>query len=112
MYAGHDFSVLASWCLKICDELAAGAGEKCRRRMRNAFAESSRLELAFWDAAWRLLTLPRLLKIYWVERIVVVMRMWSNRSWVRLARRRGVADPPKSDRPAELPRKSLSDQGR
>jgi thiaminase/transcriptional activator TenA len=54
MYAGDDFSELASWCLKICDETAAGAGAEGRSRMRDAFVESSRHELAFWDAAWRL----------------------------------------------------------
>ncbi len=54
MYAGDDFAELASWCLKICDETAAGAGEEGRSRMQDAFVESSRHELAFWDAAWRL----------------------------------------------------------
>ena len=52
MYAGDDFTELASWCLQICDETAAGAGEEGRSRMREAFVESSRHELAFWDAAW------------------------------------------------------------
>jgi thiaminase (transcriptional activator TenA) len=54
MYAGDDFSELASRCVKICDETAAGAGEEGRSRMRDAFVESSRHELAYWDAACRL----------------------------------------------------------
>ncbi len=54
MYAGEDFTKLASWCREVCDETAAGAGEEGRSRMRDAFVESSRHELAFWDAAWQL----------------------------------------------------------
>jgi thiaminase/transcriptional activator TenA len=54
MYAGDDFTQLASWCREVCDETAAEAGGEGRSRMREAFVESSRHELAFWDAAWRL----------------------------------------------------------
>lgn len=51
VYAGDEFQALAAWCREVCDE-AAEAGD--RARMREAFVESSRHELAFWDAAWRL----------------------------------------------------------
>ncbi len=54
MYAGEDFTKLASWCREVCDETAAGAGGEGHSRMREAFVESSRHELAFWDAAWQL----------------------------------------------------------
>jgi thiaminase (transcriptional activator TenA) len=52
-YAGNDFTQLASWCRAVCDESAAGTGEEGRSRMREAFLESSRHELDFWDAAWQ-----------------------------------------------------------
>jgi thiaminase/transcriptional activator TenA len=52
MYAGDDFTKLAGWCREVFDEIAAGTREKGRNRMREAFVESSRHELAFWDAAW------------------------------------------------------------
>jgi thiaminase (transcriptional activator TenA) len=48
MYAGEDFQRLAEWCRDVCDE-AAQTGD--RERMRAAFLESSRHELAFWDVA-------------------------------------------------------------
>jgi thiaminase/transcriptional activator TenA len=46
MYAGPEFQELAAWCREVCDE-AAETGD--RARMRDAFLESSRHELAFWD---------------------------------------------------------------
>ncbi len=45
-YAGEDFQALAAWCRDVLDEVAEGAD---RERMRTAFLESSRHELAFWD---------------------------------------------------------------
>jgi thiaminase len=36
------------------DELGAAAAPAVRARLHAVFAESSRHELAFWDAAWRL----------------------------------------------------------
>ena len=54
MYAAEEFAELADWCREACDEAAAGAGAETRRRMREAFLESSRYELAFWEAAWGL----------------------------------------------------------
>jgi thiaminase/transcriptional activator TenA len=47
-YAGFEFQELAEWCREVCDE-AAQTGD--RARMRAAFLESSRHELAFWDVA-------------------------------------------------------------
>lgn len=54
MYAGDEFAALAEWCREVCDEVAAGLGEAGRARMREAFLESSRYELAFWEMGWRL----------------------------------------------------------
>jgi thiaminase (transcriptional activator TenA) len=54
VYATDEFAELTDWCRDVCDEAAAGAGAETRRRMREAFLESSRHELAFWEAAWRL----------------------------------------------------------
>ncbi len=53
MYAGDEFQELAGWCRRICDEAAEDIGEAGRRRMRDAFLESSRHELEFWETAWR-----------------------------------------------------------
>jgi thiaminase/transcriptional activator TenA len=50
-YADPEFARLAEWCRAICDEVACVAD---RERMREAFLASSRHELAFWDASWRL----------------------------------------------------------
>jgi thiaminase/transcriptional activator TenA len=49
-YASAEFGELASWCRELTDA-AAARGD--RARMTEAFVESSRHELAFWDAAWR-----------------------------------------------------------
>jgi thiaminase (transcriptional activator TenA) len=54
MYAGEEFSGLASWCREVCDEAGAEGGPSTRERMRHAFLRSSRHELAFWESAWRL----------------------------------------------------------
>jgi len=51
VYADPEFGRLADWCREVCDE-AAEAGD--RDRMLEAFLVSSRHELAFWDASWRL----------------------------------------------------------
>jgi thiaminase/transcriptional activator TenA len=52
-YASDEFAELAAWCRALVDDAAAGAGAETRARMREAFLESSRHELAFWEAAWR-----------------------------------------------------------
>jgi thiaminase/transcriptional activator TenA len=54
MYASDDFAELAAWCRTVLDEASGGLGDDAAARGRDAFVESSRLELAFWDASWRL----------------------------------------------------------
>jgi thiaminase/transcriptional activator TenA len=53
-YADEQFAALAAWCRNVCDEVGAEATPATHERMRAAFLESSRLELRFWDASWRL----------------------------------------------------------
>jgi thiaminase/transcriptional activator TenA len=53
-YADPEFARLASWCREICDAAAEEAAGGGRARMRDAFLESSRHELAFWEASWKL----------------------------------------------------------
>jgi thiaminase/transcriptional activator TenA len=53
MYAGEEFSDLASWCREVCDDVATGVGEEGRGRMQAVFLASSRYELDFWEQAWR-----------------------------------------------------------
>jgi thiaminase/transcriptional activator TenA len=53
-YADPEFQALADWCRGLMDRLGAAADPAARARQHAAFAESSRHELAFWDAAWRL----------------------------------------------------------
>ncbi|MEA2146668.1 MAG: hypothetical protein QOG59_2255 [Solirubrobacteraceae bacterium] len=54
MYASDEFVTDANWCRALTDELAADLGEAGRARMLEAFLQSSRHELAFWDMAWEL----------------------------------------------------------
>ena len=54
MYASPEFAAQADWCRALTDELAAGLDGSGRGRMLEAFLQSSRHELAFWDMAWRL----------------------------------------------------------
>lgn len=53
-YASAEFAAQANWCRAITDELAEGLDDSGRRRMLEAFLQSSRHELEFWDASWRL----------------------------------------------------------
>jgi thiaminase (transcriptional activator TenA) len=53
-YASPEFAAQAGWCRALTDELATGLDETGRARMLEAFLQSSRHELAFWDMAWRL----------------------------------------------------------
>lgn len=53
-YASAEFGELAGWCLALTDEVAAGAGEETRARMREAFLTSAGFELRFWEMAWTL----------------------------------------------------------
>ena len=52
-YASPDFAAQAGWCRALTDELALGRDDIGRARMLEAFLQSSRHELAFWDMAWR-----------------------------------------------------------
>jgi thiaminase/transcriptional activator TenA len=53
-YTSEEFAAQAEWCRSLTDELAADLGEAGRARMLEAFLQSSRHELAFWDMAWEL----------------------------------------------------------
>jgi thiaminase/transcriptional activator TenA len=53
-YADQEFQELATWCRGLTDRLGAAADGPARARLHDVFAQSSRHELAFWDAAWRL----------------------------------------------------------
>jgi thiaminase (transcriptional activator TenA) len=53
MYADPAFAELAGWCRDLLDRLAEGAGPTHLAAAEVAFLTSSRLELAFWDAAYR-----------------------------------------------------------
>ncbi len=53
-YADPGFAELATWCRGLVDGVAAGLGEPGCARMRTAFLECSRLELAFWEMGWTL----------------------------------------------------------
>lgn len=54
-YADPEFALLAAWCREVCDEVGRSAD---RGPMREAFLQSSRHELAFFDASWRLEPAP------------------------------------------------------
>jgi thiaminase (transcriptional activator TenA) len=54
MYADPEFATLAAWCRDLVDRLAEDAGPDARQRMEQAFLTSSRYELAFWDATYRM----------------------------------------------------------
>ena len=53
MYADPAFAELAGWCRDLLDRLAEGTAPSALAAAEGAFLTSSRLELAFWDAAWR-----------------------------------------------------------
>ncbi|HEY4278343.1 MAG TPA: thiaminase II [Conexibacter sp.] len=53
-YADPAFQAQAVWCRELTDRVAAGLDDAGRARLRAAFVTSSRHELAFWDASWRL----------------------------------------------------------
>ena len=53
-YADPDFQALAGWCRELTDRLGAAADGPTRARLHDVFAASSRHELAFWEASWRL----------------------------------------------------------
>jgi thiaminase/transcriptional activator TenA len=53
-YASAPFQQQAAWCRELLDRVARDAGPAAFERLRAAFVTSSRHELAFWDASWRL----------------------------------------------------------
>lgn len=52
-YAGEEFATAVGKALTICNELAEEATETIRTQMRQAYANSTRLEYVFWDSAYR-----------------------------------------------------------
>jgi thiaminase/transcriptional activator TenA len=56
MYCSEEFAQLAAWCRELTDAVAEHAD---RERMRSAFVTSSEMELAFWEAAWRVARRPQ-----------------------------------------------------
>jgi thiaminase/transcriptional activator TenA len=53
MYAGEEFTELATWCKDLMDDVAADATDAERERYTDLFRTSARYEYRFWDAAWR-----------------------------------------------------------
>jgi thiaminase/transcriptional activator TenA len=53
LYASEEFARVAEWCRRALDDAAARESPEARARLRDAFLESSRHELAFWEASWR-----------------------------------------------------------
>lgn len=53
-YADPAFAAQAVWCRYLVDGLVEGVGPYRLERIRDAFMESSRHELAFWDMAWEI----------------------------------------------------------
>jgi thiaminase/transcriptional activator TenA len=54
LYASPEFAAQAGWCRALTDELASGLDDAGRQRMLEAFLQSSRHELEFWDSSWRM----------------------------------------------------------
>lgn len=53
-YADPSFAASTEQAMRICDELAAAAGESTRQRMTELFVRCTRMEWLFWDSAWNL----------------------------------------------------------
>ncbi len=53
-YAGEEFAATVKRAIEITEEVASGTTEQGRKRMREAFVVSSRLEWMFWDSAYRM----------------------------------------------------------
>ena len=58
MYGSPEFAGLADWLRSYVDRVGAAGGPAERERMRVAFANGSRYEYMFWDAAWKMETWP------------------------------------------------------
>lgn len=52
-YTSGEFGESVGWCRDLANTTAERTDDAGRTRMSNAFLESSRYELAFWDANWR-----------------------------------------------------------
>lgn len=52
MYSSEEFKELADWSKELLNDMAAGAGEDEKKRLKEIFLTSSRLELKFWDMAY------------------------------------------------------------
>ncbi len=52
-YAGEAFAQSVHKAIDICDEVAAVCTHQQRQAMTQAFITSAKLELMFWDSAWR-----------------------------------------------------------
>jgi thiaminase/transcriptional activator TenA len=52
-YTSEEFGDFVAWCRDLANTTAGGTDGPGRERMLKAFLESSRHELAFWDASWR-----------------------------------------------------------
>lgn len=53
-YADPAFAASADLAARICDDLAAAAGEETRRQMTELFVRCTRMEWLFWESAWNL----------------------------------------------------------
>jgi thiaminase (transcriptional activator TenA) len=58
MYADPEFVALAEWCRELVDRLAEAAPSETRRKMEDAFLTSSRYELQFWEATYKMESWP------------------------------------------------------
>lgn len=54
MYASPEFAELAEWCRRLLDQACEGLSAASLKRVEDAFLTSSRYELAFWEASYRL----------------------------------------------------------
>lgn len=53
-YADQTFAASTSEAIRICDQLADGAGTAVRRRMTEIFVLCSKMEWMFWDSAYNM----------------------------------------------------------
>lgn len=52
MYASKEFGELATWCIDLMDELAAGKPEAELAKLEEIFLNTTRFEYMFWDMAY------------------------------------------------------------
>lgn len=58
MYSSDDFGTLATWCIELLDELAAGKPERELAKLEEIFLHTTRFEYLFWDTAYHKETWP------------------------------------------------------